>query len=93
MATKPTRAQHPDKAPRAGRLDRLGDKRRIESLTMHKLAQKLGLKAVSLHHQAVKKSDLLDGRVDLVFSGINLPMVETGWKARWSQRARGPVPP
>jgi hypothetical protein len=28
---------------------------------------------VSLHHQAVKKSDLLDGRVDLVFSGINLP--------------------
>ena len=38
MATKPTRAQHPDKAPRAGRLDRPGDERRIESLTMHKLA-------------------------------------------------------
>jgi hypothetical protein len=48
---------------------------------------------VSLHHQPVKKSDLLDGRVDLVFSGINLPMVESGWKARWSQRTRGPVPP
>jgi hypothetical protein len=54
---------------------------------MHKLAQKLGLEAVSLHHQAGKKSDLLEGRVDLFFSGIDLPMVETGWKARWSRRA------
>jgi AcrR family transcriptional regulator len=55
---------------------RLADEGGIESLTMRKLARKLGVEAMSLYNHVASKSDLVDGMVDLVVGEIELP--ETG---------------
>jgi AcrR family transcriptional regulator len=59
----------------------LADEGGIESLTMRKLAQKLGVEAMSLYHYVAKKDDILDGIVDLVVSEIAVPPTEAEWKA------------
>src|SRR5215208_8433902 len=59
----------------------LADQSGIESLTMRKLAQKLGVEAMSLYHYVAKKDDILDGIVDLVISEIALPPQGAEWKA------------
>src|SRR5215208_1311144 len=59
----------------------LADDGGIESLTMRKLAQKLGVEAMSLYHYVAKKDDILDGIVDLVISEIALPPQGAEWKA------------
>ena len=42
---------------------------------------------MSLYHHVANKDDILDGIVDLVFSEIELPTGETGWKQAMRQRA------
>ena len=59
----------------------------IDSLTMRKLAQALGVEAMSLYHHVENKSDILDGMVDMVFAEIDLPPEGGDWKARMRQRA------
>jgi AcrR family transcriptional regulator len=59
----------------------LADEGGIDSLTMRKLAQKLGVEAMSLYHYVAKKDDILDGIVDLVVSEIAVPSEEVEWKA------------
>jgi AcrR family transcriptional regulator len=59
----------------------LADEGGIESLTMRKLAQKLGVEAMSLYHYVAKKDDILDGIVDLVITEIPVPPKEDDWKA------------
>ena len=51
----------------------LADTGGIESLSMRKLAQALGVEAMSLYYYVAKKDDILDGIVDLVVSEIELP--------------------
>jgi len=51
----------------------LADAEGIEALTMRKLAQALGVEAMSLYHHVANKNDILDGMVDLVFAEIELP--------------------
>jgi AcrR family transcriptional regulator len=46
----------------------LADAGGIESLTMRKLGQELGVEAMSLYNHVANKDDILDGIVDLVFS-------------------------
>jgi AcrR family transcriptional regulator len=59
---------------------RLADDGGIESLTMRKLARKLGVEAMSLYNHVANKSDLVDAMVDLVVEEIELP--DTGqWDA------------
>jgi AcrR family transcriptional regulator len=58
----------------------LADQGGIEALTMRKLAQKLGVEAMSLYHYVAKKDDIYDGIVDLVISEIAVPPSEAGWK-------------
>jgi AcrR family transcriptional regulator len=65
----------------------LADRGGVGSLSMRKLAQQLGVEAMSLYHHVASKDDLLDGMVDLVFDEIDLPSGETGWKAAMRQRA------
>ena len=62
--------------------------RGIEALTMRKLAQTLGVEAMSLYHHVANKSDILDGMVDLVFAEIELPATETDWITAMRQRAQ-----
>ena len=44
----------------------IADKGGIGSLTMRKLAQKLGVEAMTLYYYVSKKDDIVDGILDLV---------------------------
>jgi len=59
----------------------------IESLTMRKLGEELGVEAMSLYNHVANKDDLLDGMVDLVFGEIGLPSGAADWKAAMRDRA------
>ena len=64
----------------------LADSEGIASLTMRKLAQELGVEAMSLYHHVKNKNDILDGMIDMVFSEIELPS-DTNWNTAMRQRA------
>ena len=63
------------------------DEKGIESLSMRKLGQTLGVEAMSLYKHVANKDDMLDGMVDLVFGEIDLPSSEIHWKEAMHQRA------
>jgi AcrR family transcriptional regulator len=65
----------------------LADRDGVGSLSMRKIAQELGVEAMSLYHHVASKDDILDGIVDLVFREITLPRGDVGWKAAMRQRA------
>lgn len=65
----------------------LADRGGVESLSMRKLAQELGVEAMSLYHHVANKEDILDGIVDRVFGEIDLPSGDAGWKAAMRRRA------
>jgi len=65
----------------------LADEGGIESLTMRKLAQKLGVEAMSLYYHVTNKDDILDGMVDIVFGEIDLASDQTNWKTAMRKRA------
>lgn len=64
----------------------LADKNGIGSLTMRKLAETLGVEAMSLYNHVASKDELLDGMIDLVFAEIELPR-DADWKTAMRQRA------
>ena len=51
---------------------RLADEGGIEALSMRKLAQELGVKAMSLYNHVADKDDLLNGIVDIVVGEIEV---------------------
>jgi AcrR family transcriptional regulator len=59
----------------------------IESLTMRKLADELGVGAMSLYYHVPNKEQLLDGMVDIVFSEIEPPSTDLDWKTAMRNRA------
>jgi AcrR family transcriptional regulator len=59
----------------------------IEALSMRKLAQVLGVQAMSLYNHVANKDDLLDGIVDRVVGEIEVPSLETDWKSAMRQRS------
>ena len=63
------------------------DERGIESLTMRKLGEALGVEAMSLYNHVANKDELLDGMVDIVFAEVGLPSGEVGWKTAMRRRA------
>ncbi|MEM6436036.1 MAG: TetR/AcrR family transcriptional regulator C-terminal domain-containing protein [Cyanobacteria bacterium P01_D01_bin.115] len=65
----------------------LADEAGLEALSMRQLAQKLGVKAMSLYNHVANKEDILDGLVDLVVGEIALPRREKDWKTAMRQRA------
>ena len=71
----------------------LADTHGVEALTMRRLAEELGVEAMSLYHHVPNKEALLDGVVDLVFAEIATALsvvepVETShWKAAVRARA------
>ena len=66
---------------------KLADKRGIDSLSMRRLGQTLGVEAMSLYNHVRNKEDLLDGMVDVVFTEIDLPCSGADWKAAMRGRA------
>jgi AcrR family transcriptional regulator len=65
----------------------LADRDGVRSLSMRRLAQELGVEAMSLYHHVANKDDILDGLIDLVFGEIDLPSGDGGWRAAMRQRA------
>jgi AcrR family transcriptional regulator len=66
---------------------RRADEGGIESLSMRKLGQELGVEAMALYHHFANKDDLVDGMVDLVFGEIELPPSTPNWRTAMRQRA------
>jgi AcrR family transcriptional regulator len=65
----------------------LADSGGIAALSMRKLGETLGVEAMSLYNHVASKSDVLDGMIDIVFSEIELPSGDGGWRAAMRRRA------
>jgi AcrR family transcriptional regulator len=65
----------------------LADRHGIEWLSMRKLADELGVAAMSLYYYVPNKVQLIDGMIDIVFSEIEPPSLEHDWKTAMRQRA------
>jgi AcrR family transcriptional regulator len=63
------------------------DERGIESLSMRKLGEALGVEAMSLYNHVANKDELLDGMVDIVFGEVGLPPGDVDWKTAMRRRA------
>jgi AcrR family transcriptional regulator len=66
---------------------RLADTEGIEALSMRKLAQELGVQAMSLYNHVANKDDILDGIVDLVVAEIQVPDLTLDWKTAMRERS------
>lgn len=66
---------------------RLADEGGLEALSMRKVAQELGVKAMSLYNHVANKDDMIDGIMDMVISEIELPRFDLDWKTAMRQRA------
>ena len=64
----------------------LADTRGVESLSMRKLAQELGVVPMALYKHVANKDELLDGMIDVVVGEIDPPAGGTDWKAAIRQR-------
>jgi len=64
---------------------RLADKGGIQSLSMRKLGQEVGVEAMSLYNHVRDKEDILDGVVDVVVGEIEIPSAGEDWKASLRQ--------
>src|SRR5688500_8854685 len=54
---------------------------------MRRLAEELGVGAMTLYHYVPTKDELLDGMVDLVFGEIELPATDGDWRVAMRRRA------
>jgi AcrR family transcriptional regulator len=65
----------------------LADRHGIEWLSMRKLADELGVSAMSPYYYVPNKERLIDGMVDIVFGEIEPPSLELDWKTAMRRRA------
>jgi AcrR family transcriptional regulator len=65
----------------------LADRHGIEWLSMRKLADELGVAAMSLYYYVPNKVELIDAMIDIVFSEIEPPSLELDWKSAMRRRA------
>ncbi|GIH02255.1 TetR family transcriptional regulator [Rhizocola hellebori] len=65
----------------------VADERGLASVSMRKVAERLGVEAMSLYHHVANKDEILDGIADVVFAQIELPGPEVDWKDALRQRA------
>jgi AcrR family transcriptional regulator len=66
---------------------RLADQGGLESLSMRKLGQELGVEAMALYYHFANKEEIVDGIVDLVFREVDLPAPGADWKTAMRRRA------
>ncbi len=59
----------------------------VGALTIRSLAQRLGVKPMSLYYDVATKDAILDGIVDLVFTEIDLPRPGDDWRSEMHRRA------
>ena len=56
------------------------DEHGVEALSMRKLADGLGVQAMSLYNHVANKEDLLDGILDSALAEIAVPRADTDWR-------------
>ncbi|WP_458687321.1 TetR/AcrR family transcriptional regulator [Nocardia tengchongensis] len=66
---------------------RVADRGGAEAITMRRVAQELGVEAMSLYHHVPNKDAMLDGVVDAVFTAIELPSPAADWRDALRTRA------
>jgi AcrR family transcriptional regulator len=66
---------------------KIADKGGLEALSMRKLAQQLGVEAMSLYNHVASKDDIVGGMLDLVAEEMELPPEGADWKAALRQSA------
>ena len=68
---------------------RVADRGGVEAITMRRVAQELGVEAMSLYNHVPNKDAILDGVVDAVFAAIELPAAGgVDWREAIRARAR-----
>ena len=65
----------------------LADEEGLEALSMRRLARRLGVEAMSLYNHVASKDDILDGVVDLLVGGIEVPPDDAEWRSAIRSRA------
>jgi len=65
----------------------LADRGGIDSLSMRKLAQELGVEAMSLYNHVQNKDDILDGIVEVVVGKIDVVAGSADWKTSLREQA------
>lgn len=65
----------------------LADEEGLDSLSMRKLGQALGVKAMSLYNHVANKNEIVEGIVDRVMGEIELPDLSLNWKVAMRRRA------
>lgn len=65
----------------------LADAEGSNALTMRKLADRIGVEAMSIYYHVPNKEAILTGLVDLVFAEIDLPTTQHGWRTAMHARA------
>ena len=59
----------------------LADEVGIESLTIRKLADRLGVGAMTIYYHVPSKEEIIDGMVEMVFDEIEKPPKDVDWKS------------
>lgn len=92
MATRPRRTATPRVPLTRERILRaaieLADDEGIEALSMRRLGRRLGVEAMSLYNHVTDKDDVLDGMVELVATGFEVPTGIPDWRASIRGSAR-----
>jgi AcrR family transcriptional regulator len=65
----------------------IADRGGLESLSMRKLGQELGVEAMALYYHFANREEIVDGIVDLVFGEMDLPPDGEDWRRAMRQRA------
>ncbi|MFE2545036.1 TetR/AcrR family transcriptional regulator [Actinacidiphila glaucinigra] len=65
----------------------LADAGGLETISMRKVGEAVGVEAMSLYNHVANKEDLLDGMVDVVFGEVELPTLGDDWRQAMRQRA------
>jgi len=65
----------------------MADESGLDSLTMRKLGEAVGVEAMSLYNHVLNKDDLIDGMIDVVFGEIALPSMPGEWIPEMRRRA------
>ena len=65
----------------------LADREGLESCAMRRLADELGVGAMTLYYYVASKDELVGGMVDVVFGEIELPPTDLDWRTAMRERA------
>jgi AcrR family transcriptional regulator len=91
VTTRTMRRRRPDTPLTRDRVLRtalaLADRVGLESLSMRKLGQELGVEAMALYYHFASRDQIVDGIVDAVFAEVELPATDGDW--RTAMRRRG----